>query len=67
MTDEIRKATIEAIRKKGKTKAELARELNMDRQYLADLLSGKSGNAPKRYMEVLKALGLELTVTPKSR
>lgn len=51
------------MRRKGVSRVELARRLDMSPQYLSDVLTGRRGRLPKSLSRILKALDLEIEVT----
>jgi transcriptional regulator with XRE-family HTH domain len=53
--------------KAGLTQAELAEFIGVDRFVVARLESGRATTQVRQLIEALAALGLELTVVPKSR
>lgn len=66
MTDEVRKLTEAAIQRSGRSKAALARDVGVQRQYIGRMLYEGVGNASPHWVALLAELNLELTVQPKS-
>ena len=67
MNEAIRSTVKEVMAARHISQRELAEQLDVNPQYIWDLLKGKSGNAPKRWEQVLEALDLELYVRPKGK
>lgn len=66
MTEDIRLQIKMELLRRGMSQRELASELGMKPQYLAQMLSGRVSMVPARWQQILEALGLELCVRPKS-
>jgi AraC-like DNA-binding protein len=49
----------------GISQGALARQLGMQRSNLARLVNRRAGDIPRRWQEILDALGLELIAVPK--
>lgn len=62
MTDEVRAKAKARLAEKGLSQRQLAERLGRHPQYVWDVLSGKSGNIPKSWRDILEELGLVLTV-----
>ncbi len=66
MNDRIREAVRIELAKRQSNQARLADQVGVSRQYLSDIMSGKSGNVPAVWSRIFDNLGLELTVKPKT-
>ncbi len=53
------------MKEDGVTQDALAKQLGMERTNLVRLVNGHVGSIPRRWQEVLDALGLELVAVPK--
>lgn len=62
----IRDTVKRVMHKEGLTQAALAERLGVKQPSVADILSGRRGRQPESLLNLLDALGLELTVTPKA-
>lgn len=65
MNDRIREAVRVELARRKSTQARLAEEVGVSRQYISDIMSGKSGNVPSVWSRIFDELGLELTIKPK--
>ncbi|WMT57667.1 helix-turn-helix domain-containing protein [Truepera radiovictrix] len=65
MTDSIRQAVKRRIDELGKSQAEVARSLGLQRQYLGRMLNEHVGEVPESWQQLLDALNLELYVREK--
>ncbi|WP_264775622.1 helix-turn-helix domain-containing protein [Deinococcus aetherius] len=65
MTDQVREQVLEEMQRKGINRQQLAEMIDMNPQYLWDMLAGKRSNIPQRWQDILDALGLEIVVQPK--
>lgn len=65
MTDEIRQQVRDEMSHQQVTQKALAERTGINLQYVWDMLNGKSSNMPRRWGQVLDALGLELVVRRK--
>ena len=63
----LRDAIKSALAARDTTTAAFARETGVERAYLDRLVSGAEGALPGPLLEVLEALGLELTAHPKEQ
>lgn len=66
MNDSIREAVRVELARRRSTQARLADEVGVSRQYISDIMSGKSGNVPSVWSRIFEQLGLELIVVPKA-
>ena len=66
MNDRIREAVRVELAKRRSNQARLADEVGVSRQYVNDIMNGRSGNVPAVWSRIFETLGLELTVVPKS-
>lgn len=62
----IRDTVKRVMHEEGLTQAALAQRLGVKQPSVADILSGRRGRQPESLLNLLDALGLELTVTPKA-
>lgn len=62
----IRDTVKRVMHEEGLTQAALAERLGVKQPSVADILSGRRGRQPESLLNLLDALGLELTVTPKT-
>ncbi len=62
----IRDTMKRVMHEEGLTQAALAERLGVKQPSVADILSGRRGRQPESLLNLLDALGLELTVTPKA-
>jgi predicted transcriptional regulator len=58
----IRRAVVEEMTRQGMTQTALAEKLGVTRSHVSQMLSGYRGKVPESLVELLTALGLELTV-----
>ena len=65
MTDQIRKAVRIELLKQDMRQTDLADELEVSRQYLSQLLTGKTGELNPTWSKIFKKLGLKLIVVPE--
>lgn len=65
MNESIRRAVKQRMDEKGLSQGDVARALQMQRPNLTKMLSGRSGEIPRNWQELLDFLDLELTVKPK--
>ena len=65
MTDKIRKELRKAWGQQGKSPADAARAIGVERQYVNRMLNQGVGDAPQSWVDLLADAGLELTVKPK--
>lgn len=65
MNRQIRETIRVELARRNETQAALARRIGVTRQYLSDIMRGKSGNVPEVWQKVLDDLGLELVVRAK--
>lgn len=65
MNRQIREEVRVALARRNETQAELARRVGVSRQYLSDIMHGKSGNVPDVWQRIFDDLGLELVVVKK--
>ena len=65
--ERLRNAIKSALAARDETTAEFARDAGLERAYLDRLVSGAEGGVPGPLLEVLEALGLELTARPKGQ
>ncbi len=66
MNDEIRKAAQKALGNKGWTQERLAKEAGVKQATVSRFLSGDRNKAAEAATAILEALGLTLTVEPKT-
>lgn len=62
--DLIREEMRVALARRKWTAAELGRRIDLNRQGISDLMTGKTGRIPPRLLQALEALDLELIVRP---
>ena len=62
---EIGDAVKAALKEKGMTQAQLAKQLGMEPTNLSTLLAGRNSGVPKRWQEILEAVGLKLSTEKK--
>ena len=62
----IRDTVKRVMHEEGLTQAALAERLGVKQPSVADILSGRRGRQPESLLNLLDALGLELTVMPKA-
>lgn len=67
MNERIREAVRIELAKRRASQAQLADEVGVSRQYISDLMNGKSGNVPAVWSRIFDELDLELAVTPKTK
>ena len=67
MNERIREAVRVELARRKSNQAHLAGEVGVSRQYISDLMTGKSGNVPAVWSRIFDELDLELTVTPKAK
>ena len=65
MTDQIRKAVRIELLKQDMRQTDLADELEVSRQYLSQLLTGKTGELNPTWSKIFNKLGLKLIVVPE--
>lgn len=65
VNERIRQAVRVELAKRNTNQAQLAQEIGVSRQYLSDIMRGKSGNVPDVWERIFKTLDLELTALPK--
>ena len=65
MTENIREAIRVELARRDWTKAHLADETGVSRQYVSELMNGKAGNLSGAWEAIFDTLGLELTVKLK--
>lgn len=65
MNEAVRSAVKTAMKQKGLSQGQLARDLGLERPAVTRLLSGTSGKVPDTWQKVLDALGLEIVVQEK--
>lgn len=65
MDKKIRQAIEDHMNKVGLSNAELARKMKVSPQAVGQIINGQRGKIPDSLNDLLKAIGLELTVTPK--
>jgi hypothetical protein len=65
MTEKIRQAVKAKMEADGISQVKLAQLLDMQRPNLVRLINGPEHGMPRRWQEVLDALGLELIAVPK--
>ena len=65
MDKKIRQAIEDDMNKVGLSNAELARKMKVSPQAVGQIINGQRGKIPDSLNDLLKAIGLELTVTPK--
>lgn len=65
VNEKIGAAVKEALKKQGRTQADLARSLNMKPSNLSNMLSGKISEVPRRWQDILDDVGLDLAAVPK--
>jgi len=65
MNERIREAVRVELARRKSNQARLADEVGVSRQYISDLMSGRSGNVPGVWERIFDELGLELTVVAK--
>jgi predicted transcriptional regulator len=58
----IRRAVVEEMARQGITQTALAERMGVTRSHVSQMLSGYRGKVPESLVELLAALGLELTV-----
>ena len=61
----IRDGIEEAMRASGKTASDIARELDVSRSHVSQVLVGKRGTIPQSLVDILDNLNLELVAVPK--
>jgi transcriptional regulator with XRE-family HTH domain len=64
VNERIRLQVRQAMKRKGVSQAELARQLGITPPALSQVLSGRRGTMPTSLMDVLQALGLTLEAVP---
>jgi transcriptional regulator with XRE-family HTH domain len=62
----IREALKRTMREKGLTQAALAERLGIKQPSVADILTGRRGRQPESLLNLLDAVGLELTIREKA-
>lgn len=62
MNEDVRSAVKAAMKERGLTQEQVAEELGVDRVYVTRMLSGSVSETPRRWEDLLKLLGLRLTV-----
>lgn len=65
MNRDIKLAVRNEITRRGITQRQLASDLDMTHQYLAEMLNLDRNNVPKRWQQLFDALDLELIVRSK--
>lgn len=60
----LREGIEQHMRRERISQQELAKRLDISPQYLSDVMTGRRGNLPKSLAGILKALRLEVVVTP---
>lgn len=65
MNEKIVRTVKAKMKAEGVTQDALAKQLGMERTNLVRLVNGHVGSIPRRWQEVLDALGLELVAVPK--
>lgn len=65
MNRQIREAIRVELARRNETQAALARRIGVTRQYLSNIMTGKTGNVADVWQKVFDDLGLELVVVPK--
>lgn len=65
MNERIRQAVRVELARRNSSQARLADDVGVSRQYISDIMSGKSGNVPSVWGRIFDELGLELTVKSK--
>lgn len=65
VNERIRQAVRVELAKRNTNQAKLAEEIGVSRQYLSDIMRGKSGNVPDVWERIFNALSLELSAGPK--
>ena len=65
MNEKIQQAVKAKMDTDGISQSALARQLGMERANLVRLTNGRAGDIPRRWQEILDALGLELIAVPK--
>lgn len=66
LDETIREELRVALARRKWTAAELGRQIGLNRQGISDLMTGKTGRIPRRLLQALEALGLELIVRPRA-
>lgn len=66
MDKKIREAIEDHMRRVGVTNADLARKLEISPQAVGQITNGQRGRIPDSLNDLLEALDLELTVTPRT-
>ncbi len=66
VNDSIRQAVRVELAKRDQKQIQLAERVGVTRQYLNDVLRGKSAHVPAVWQRILDDLDLELVVQPKS-
>ncbi len=62
----IRDTLKRTMREQGLTQAALAERLGIKQPSVADILTGRRGRQPESLLNLLDAVGLELTIQPKT-
>jgi transcriptional regulator with XRE-family HTH domain len=65
VNDSIRQAVRVELAKRDQKQVQLAGRVGVTRQYLNDVLRGKSGHVPAVWQRIFDELDLELVVRPK--
>jgi transcriptional regulator with XRE-family HTH domain len=66
VNEEVRTQVKARMKEKGLTQQAVADALGVDRVYVNRMLSGNASQVPGRWADLLKELGLELTVKEKA-
>jgi ribosome-binding protein aMBF1 (putative translation factor) len=66
MTEEIREAVRVELAKRKWSQSELARRIDKTPQFISQIMGSERGDVPDYWQSIFDALGLELTVVPKS-
>lgn len=65
MNERIRQAVRIELARRNTNQANLADKVGVSRQYLSDIMRGKSGNVPAVWARIFEELGLELVTQTK--
>lgn len=65
VNERIGAAVKDALKRRGMTQAQLARELGMKPSNLSNMLAGHTSAMPARWQDILDRVGLDLTALPK--